>query len=83
MDVIKEDPDGWREAHSTSQEKQQPSHQVAACTIDQTFGQFDVGHGGPESCVTHSDQAEQQGTHCDQDAEGQGKLENSQVQLVN
>lgn len=83
MNVVKEDPDGWGEAHSTCQEKEQPGHQVAACTIDQTLGQFDVGHRGPESRVTHSNQAEQQGTHCDQDAEGQGELEDPQVQLVN
>lgn len=83
MDVIKDDPDGWGEAHSTCQEKQQPGHQVAACTIDQTLGQFDVGHRGPEGRVTHSDQAQQQGTHGDQDAEGQGKLQDPQVQLVN
>lgn len=57
MGIVKEDPDGWGEAHSTCQEKQQPTHQVAACTIDQTLGQFDVGHRGPESRVTHSDQA--------------------------
>lgn len=44
MDVIEDDPDGWGEAHSTSQEKQQSGHQMAACTIDQTLGQFDVGH---------------------------------------
>lgn len=55
---------------------------MAACTIDQTFGQFDVRHRGVEGRVTHSNQTEQQGTHCDQDAERQGKLEDTQVQLV-
>lgn len=83
MDVIKEDPDGWGEAHSPRQEKQQPGHQVAASAIDQTLGQFDVGHRGPEGRVAHSNQAEQQGAHCDQDAEGQGKLQDPQVKLVN
>lgn len=83
VSVIEEDPDGWREAHSTCQEKQESSHQVAACTIDQTLGQFDVRHRGLEGRVTHSNQAEQQGTHCNYDAEGQGKLEDTQIQLVN
>lgn len=83
MAVIKDGPDGRREAHGTCQEKQESSHQVAACTVDQTLGQFDVRHGGPEGRVAHSNQAEQQGTHCDHDAERQGKLEDAQVQLVN
>lgn len=83
MNVIKDDPDGRGEAHGTCQEKQQPGHQVAACTIDQTLGQFDVGHWGPEGRVAHSNQAQQQGTHRNQDAERQGKLEDPQVQLVN
>lgn len=82
VDVVKDDPDGRGEAHSTRQEKQQPGYQMAACTIDQALSQFDVGHGGPEGSVAHSDQAEQQRAHCDQDAEGQGKLEDPQVQLV-
>lgn len=83
MAVIEDGPDGWREAHGTCQEKQESSHQVAACTIDQTLGQFDVRHRGLEGRVAHPDEAEQQGTHCDQDAEGQGELEDAQVQLVN
>lgn len=82
MDVVKDDPDGRGEAHSACQEKQQPGHQMAARTIDQALSQLDVGHGGPEGRVTHSDQAEQQGAHRDQDAEGQRKLEDPQVQLV-
>lgn len=83
MSVIKDGPDGWREAHSACQEKEESSHQMAACTIDQTLGQFDVRHRRLEGCVTHSNQAEEQGTHCDQDAKRQGKLEDTQVQLVN
>lgn len=83
VEVVKDDPDGRGEAHGTCQEKQQPGHKVAAGTIDQTLGQLDVRHGGSEGRVAHSYEGEQQGAHGDQDAEGQGKLEDTQVQLVN
>lgn len=58
--VIKNDPDGRSETNDTGKQEQEAGHEMAACTVYQALGQFDVWHGRYKGCVTHANHAEEQ-----------------------
>lgn len=58
--VIKNDPDGRSETNGTGKQEQEASHEMAARTVYQALGQFDVRDAGYKGSVTHADHAEEQ-----------------------
>lgn len=58
--VIKNDPDGWSETNGTGKQEQEAGHEMAACTVYQALGQFDVWHARYKGGVTHANHAEEQ-----------------------